>query len=146
MMLAFHLYLLPPTRGFMEQTILIIDDSEDDIILMQMVLEKIKAQVRTETALSGEQGLALLRHGHPLPSLVLLDLKMPGIDGFDILRAMRNNDRLRHIPVIVMTHSNLSSDEEACFLAGANSFLHKSVDFNRFAVEIQKELKRWMRS
>ena len=73
----------------MEHKILIIDDSEDDILLTQMVLAKMGFEIRTESALSGEQGLAALKGVGPLPSLVLLDLKMPGRDGLDVLRAMR---------------------------------------------------------
>lgn len=124
----------------MKRTVLIIDDSEDDILLTQMVLAKIGLEIRTESALSGGQGLALLGDGRPLPSLVLLDLKMPGMGGLDVLRAIRSNERLRGIPVIVVTHSDLESDRDSCYDAGANSFLHKSVDMDRFAVEIREEL------
>ena len=102
-------------------------------------------KIRTESALSGEQGLALLKSGGPVPSLVLLDLKMPGRDGLDVLRAIRSDDRLRGIPVIVVTHSDLESDKKACYDAGANGFLHKSVDMDRFAVEIRKALGEWMK-
>ncbi|MGC1454459.1 MAG: response regulator [Nitrospirota bacterium] len=129
----------------MEHKILIIDDSEDDILLTQMVLAKLGLKIRTEPALSGELGLAILKGGGPLPSLVLLDLKMPGLDGLDVLREIRSDDRLRGIPVIVVTHSDLESDREACYDAGANGFLHKSVDMDRFAVEIRKALEEWMK-
>ncbi len=129
----------------MERTVLIIDDSEDDILLTQRVLAKIGQQIRTEAALNGEQGLALLREKTALPSLVLLDLKMPGMDGLDVLRVMRSDERLRRIPVIVVTHSDLESDREASSRAGANSFLNKSVDLDRFAFEIRSELEKWMK-
>jgi len=129
----------------MEHKILIIDDSEDDILLTQMVLAKMRLEIRTESALSGEKGLALLKGGGPLPSLVLLDLKMPGRDGLDVLREIRSDDRLRGIPVIVVTHSELESDREACYDADANGFLHKSVDLDRFSAEIRKALEKWMK-
>jgi CheY-like chemotaxis protein len=129
----------------MEHKILIIDDSEDDMLLTQMVLAKMGLDIRTESALSGEQGLALLKGGGPLPLLVLLDLKMPGRDGLDVLREIRSEDRLRGIPVIVVTHSDLESDKKACYDAGANGFLHKSVDMDRFSVKIRTVLEEWMK-
>ncbi len=129
----------------MERTVLIIDDSEDDILLTRRVLAKIGRRIRTEAALNGERGLTLLREETALPSLVLLDLKMPGMDGLDVLRAIRSDERLRRIPVIVVTHSDLESDREASSKAGANSFLHKSVDLDRFAGELRKELERWLK-
>ncbi len=128
----------------MDQTILIIDDSEDDILLTQMVLNKIGRQIATASALSGAEGLALLRGGGSLPALVLLDLKMPGMEGVEVLRAIRGDRHLRRIPVIIMTHSELDSDREAAFQAGANSFLHKSVDLDRFREALKRELEGWM--
>ncbi len=127
----------------MEKKILIIDDSEDDILLTQMVLTKMGQNIRTESALSGEAGLALLRNGAAPPSLILLDLKMPGMDGLDVLQTIRGDERLHSIPVVIVTHSDLESDKEVCSKAGANSYLIKSVDLDRFAAELQKELERW---
>ncbi len=128
------------------KSILIIDDSEDDILLTKMVLAKIDRDLRTDTALSGEAGLALLRGSAALPSLVLLDLKMPKLDGLDVLREIRNDVRLRGIPVVIVTHSDLESDREASYKAGANSFLNKSVDLNIFAKNIRAELEKWVKA
>ena len=124
--------------------ILIIDDSEDDILLTKMVLAKISRELHTESALSGEAGLAVLRDGSALPALILLDLKMPGMDGLDVLRELRLDGRLRLIPVIIVTHSDLESDKEASFKNGANSFLNKSVDLDQFTMHIRNELKKWL--
>jgi two-component system response regulator len=124
--------------------ILVIDDSEDDILLTQMVLKKIRGDIEVEAALSGAAGLAFLRGGEALPALILLDLKIPGMDGLHILRAIRADERLCRISVVVLTHSDLESDKEASFTSGASGFLNKSVDLNQFAEEIRKELERWM--
>ncbi len=129
----------------MEQTVLIIDDSEDDVVLTQMVLRKIARQFKTESAPSGAEGLAILRSGMSLPAAILLDLKMPGMDGVEVLRAIRSDEHLRGIVVIVVTHSDLASDRESALKAGANSFLHKSVDLDHFARDIKLELERWVR-
>ena len=127
----------------MAHKILIIDDSEDDVLLTKMVLSKLGWSIRTEFALSGEEGLAFLRDGTELP-LVLLDLKMPGMDGIDVLRAIRADERLYPIPVIIVTHSDLESDREASYQSGANSFLNKSVDLGQFTQNIRSELEKWV--
>ncbi len=128
----------------MEQKILIIDDSEDDILLTKMVLSKLGRKIRAECASSGEEGLASLRSEAELPALVLLDLKMPGMDGLDVLRAIRADARLCPVPVIVVTHSDLESDREASYKNGANSYLNKSVDLDHFAIDIRNELAKWV--
>lgn len=125
--------------------ILIIDDSEDDILLTRMVLAKINGSIKVETALSGEAGLAFLRSEDCPPALVLLDLKMPGMDGLNVLCAIRADERLRSIPVIIVTHSDLESDKDACCKNGANSFLSKSVDLDQFKENIRNELERWIK-
>ncbi len=125
-------------------TILIIDDSEDDILLTQMVIRKMNRDIRVESALSGRQGIEMLRYRPDLPSLVLLDLKMPGMDGLDVLRIMRADDRLAAVPVVMVTHSDLESDRAAASTAGASSFLKKSIDLDRFTEELRKELAKWL--
>lgn len=124
--------------------ILVIDDSEDDVLLTQMVLRKIRGNFKVEAALSGSAGLAFLRGGDSLPTLILLDLKMPGMGGLDILRAIRADERLCRIPVVVLTHSDLESDREAAYGNGANSFLNKCVDLDQFTEKIRSELERWI--
>ena len=124
--------------------ILIIDDSEDDVLLTQMVLTKIRENIKVEAAFSGVAGLAFLRGGDSLPTLILLDLKMPGMDGLNTLRAIRTDERLCRIPVVVLTHSDLESDREASYKSGANSFLNKSVDLDQFTEKIRNELERWI--
>ena len=128
----------------MQQKILIIDDSEDDILLTQMVLRKIRTNIKVEAALSGAEGLVFLRSGNALPSLILLDLKMPGMDGLNLLRAIRADERLCRIPVVVLTHSDLESDKEASYEKGASGFLNKSVNLDQFREMMRNELARWM--
>ena len=128
----------------MEPTILIIDDSEDDLLLTKMVLTKIRGKIKVDAARDGEEGLALLRSGAELPALILLDLKMPRMGGLDVLHAIRADERLRHTPVIIVTHSDLESDKEASYKSGANSYLNKSVDLDQFMKHIRSELEKWI--
>jgi len=128
----------------MQPVILIMDDNEDDALLTKLVLSKMKWGFKTEVALSGEAGLALIQGGNLRPNLILLDLKMPGMDGIEVLRTLRGDKRLSSIPVVIVTHSGLKSDEQACVNAGANSYLHKSTDINQFKKELECILICWL--
>jgi len=128
----------------MQPTILIIDDSEDDVLLMKLALSKTGRDLRMEVALSGAAGLELIQGGKTPPKLILLDLKMPGMDGIEILQRIRGEKNLSGIPVIVVTHSALRSDEEAAIKAGADKFLQKATDLNKFKKDIACVLDRWL--
>ena len=125
----------------MELTVLIIDDNDDEILMTKFILTKINQNVRTHAALSGEAGLALLHGLTTLPSLILLDLKMPKLDGLEVLRVMQENEHLRRIPVVIFTHSKLESDEQLAIKAGACSFLHKSTDLDQYKQDLKRILE-----
>ena len=118
-------------------TILIIDDNIDDVEITKRTLARINRELKVETALRGEAALELLRREDALPSLILLDLKMPGMSGFDVLRKIRADERMKHIPVIIVTSSSLEADEKAGYEAGADAFLHKAFDIDLFSSELK---------
>jgi CheY-like chemotaxis protein len=129
----------------MEDVIMIIDDNRDDIEITRLALEDIGRQEKVEAAINGGQALRRLREGENLPRLILLDLKMPGMSGFDCLREIRADERLRPIPVIVVTSSSLQSDRQEAYEAGANSFLYKTIDIDRFGTALDAELRRFLK-
>jgi CheY-like chemotaxis protein len=116
----------------MEQTLLIIDDDENDVLLTKSIISKIGMGIRIEVASSGEEGLARLREGTIPPTLILLDVKMPGISGIDVLRKIRKDKRLDPIPVVIITHSILDNDLVTSYKSGANSILLKTGDTDEF--------------
>ncbi len=128
----------------MQKRIFIIDDSDDDVVLTKTVLSKINPDIITEVAMSGDDGLAVLRSGKDLPSLILLDLKMPGMDGIEVLQNIRAENRLHNIPVIILTNSRLESDRQASFKAGANGFLQKASSIEQFKIDMAGVLKQWL--
>jgi CheY-like chemotaxis protein len=128
----------------LQPTILIIDDGEDDVLLMKIVLSRIRRDLKTEVALSGEAGLALLRRGEASPQLILLDLKMPNMSGIEVLQKIRGDAGLRGIPVVMITNSTLESDKMAAVEAGADSFLHKATDLDQFRKDMERILARWL--
>ncbi len=128
----------------MASTVLIIDDNQDDILITKRVFSKIAPDIMTEAALSGEAGLALLRCEKIRPTFILLDLKMPGMGGLDALRQMRLDDRLKTIPVVIVTSSTLESDEKEAYAAGADSFINKAFDIEQFSSDMTQVLKRYL--
>lgn len=118
-------------------TVLVVDDNPDEFVLTRMVLAKIDRGIRVETVSQGQEALAWLEAAAQLPSLILLDIKRPGISGLDTLRAIRAAERLRTIPVIMFTSSSMNSDESAAYAAGANGFLHKGVDIKRYMEQLK---------
>lgn len=126
-----------------QSKILIIDDSEDDILLTKSVLAKIRSTLNVEIARDGKEGLALIRFGTERPALILLDLKMPCMDGFDVLREIRKDAGLSSTPVIVISHSDLESDRADSFKYGANGFLNKSVNLDQFKKDVEAALECW---
>jgi two-component system response regulator len=129
----------------MRQTVLIIDDSQDDILITKRILSKVSPQTRVEAVLSGKAGLEFLRDGKALPALILLDLKMPGMSGFDTLREIRSDEKLKKIPVIVVTSSALESDMKEAYASGADNFLHKAFNIEQFSEDIKNALEFWLK-
>ena len=97
-----------------------------------------------EVARDGDEALAWLQRwedGHELPLVVLLDLKLPRVDGLEVLRRLRTSKVSRNVPVVVLTSSNVESDIRAAYDAGASSYIVKPVNFEKFVdVATQIEL------
>ena len=129
-----------------EHTILIVDDNPDDIEIARIILRRMGSALKVEEATSGEAALKHLMGENALPSMILLDIKMPGMSGLDTLRRIRADDRLKAIPVIVVTSSALESDKKEAYAAGADNFLHKSIDLEWFSREVESLLKRYLKN
>ena len=130
--------------------ILIVEDREDDILLICKAFERAGAKTPLQLVRSGEEAVAYLqgegkysnRAEYPLPALVLLDLKMPGMDGFELLTWIRQRDDIRGLPVVVLTSSSEMRDVNRAYSLGANSFFVKELDFQG-AVDFSKLLENY---
>jgi CheY-like chemotaxis protein len=113
--------------------LLLVEDDENDVFFLRRALQSAGANVQLHVAADGRQALDYLhgRNGfedrslHPLPALVLLDLKVPYVSGLDVLRQIRADAKLRKLIVVVFTSSSLDSDVVQAYEIGANSFLVK---------------------
>ncbi len=128
----------------MGRKLLIIDDDENDVLIMKSILSRIEPEVMVEVASSGKEGLARLRERTFSPALILLDVKMPGMSGIDVLRKIRNDKRLSPIPVVIVTDSILKNDLVESYKSGANSILLKTGDTDQFRRCISNLIERFM--
>ncbi|MEI6329492.1 MAG: response regulator [Pseudanabaena sp.] len=125
--------------------ILLVEDDPNDIELIQIALEQYNFINKIDIVTDGEQAVHYLfgRDGQPptqpLPRLVLLDLKLPKINGLEILAMIRNSPRTRNLVVVVMTSSAENNDIKACYDLGVNSFIVKPLDFQQF-VEVSRQV------
>jgi CheY-like chemotaxis protein len=134
-----------PGDGRME-TVVIVDDDEADIILTRRVIEATWPQVRTQAVKSGEALIRYLqgedefadREKYPYPTFLLLDLKMPGMHGFDVLRWLTLHPPHNLIPVVVLTASGQVSTAHLAYQLGARSFLTKPLAAGEFKNMIGK--------
>jgi two-component system response regulator len=127
--------------------ILLVEDNPDDVELTLRAFEKSRVANRIVVVGDGEAALDHLfatgAHAGRLPDedpeVVLLDLKLPKVDGLEVLRRMRADARTRRLPVVVLTSSNEERDLVRSYDLGANSFVRKPVDFAQF-VEAARQL------
>ncbi len=129
----------------MRRFILIVDDNPDDIEITRLVLVKAASDITVQSAESGEKAMQLLRESRDLPSLMFVDLKMCGMSGIDVVRQVRADERMKHIPLIILTNSSLESDMQRAYDAGASSFIHKAFDMEKFSREIRDHLGCWLK-
>ncbi len=119
--------------------ILLVDDSEADIALTLRALDQHRLANKVVVARDGVEALALLFPDPPvapapmLPRVILLDLKMPRLSGLEVLQRLKQDERTRAIPVVVLTSSNQEPDIAACYQLGVNSYIVKPVEFESFA-------------
>jgi CheY-like chemotaxis protein len=131
--------------------ILLVDDNPMDVALTLDAFKEAKLRNKVNVVQSGEEALDYVfgrnkfidRSVYPQPSLILLDLKMPGIDGFEVLRQIKGTEKLKRIPVIILTSSQEEGDRALSYDIGANSYLMKPVAFNGFAEVIKRIDDYW---
>jgi len=132
------------------KTILLIEDSPDDVALTEAAFARLGLAHRLIVASDGESALDLLvprTQGNgpsELPDLVLLDLKLPGMDGFEVLRRVRGDARASLLPVVVLTSSVEERDVSTSYRLGANSYIRKPIDFDEFVPIAAQILRYWL--
>lgn len=135
-----------------DKVILLVEDNPSDIGLTQRAFQKNGISNKLVLAEDGQEALDYLfgtgahagRNMDEMPMVILLDLKLPRIDGLEVLRRLRADSRTRRIPVVILTSSSEERDIAAGYDLGTNSYIRKPVDFHQFADVIKQLGMYWL--
>jgi CheY-like chemotaxis protein len=135
-----------------EKAILLVDDSEDDVLMFKRAYKEVGISKTLRVAYTGDEAIAYLagegkfsnREDYPFPDLVLLDLKMPGKTGFDVLRWMRSEPTTKDLRVIVMTGSEDTAAVNRAYKMGATSFIVKSATPEELVRQLREVKNHWL--
>jgi len=122
--------------------ILLVEDNPNDLELAMHAFARHNLANTVEIARDGQEALDYLlgsdgRAPAPLPKLILLDLKLPKVDGLEVLRRLRAEDRLRLVPIVALTTSRQERDVIESYSLGVNSYIVKPIDFDKFVDTVQ---------
>jgi len=135
----------------MSNTVLWVEDDADDVLLIGRAIRKAGLD-QPALARDGREAVAYLsgsgefadREAHPFPSLILLDLKLPKMSGFEVLQWIRERPELRRIPVVMFTSSKEKADVDRAYDLGANAYLLKSVDHEDLVQALTRVREFWL--
>lgn len=133
-------------------TILHVEDDPNDVVLLEHACRKAGVEWEIKRVADGEEAIAYLsgreqfadRRNYPLPRLILLDLKMPHLSGFDVLQWRRENDRVKVVPVVILSSSNHDVDLTRAYELGVNSYLIKPVSFDALVGIVKALSDYWL--
>ena len=129
------------------QPILLVEDNPVDLDLTLRALKSQKLENQIFTARDGEEAIAYIEKwekGDPRPVVILLDLKMPKVNGLEVLKEIKSHPVFKTIPVVVLTTSSETSDVREAYQLGANSYIVKPVDFEKF-LDVAKQIDLYWR-
>jgi two-component system, response regulator len=134
------------------KTILLVDDNENDVFLTQRALKKNNIANEVVVASDGQEALDYLygngkyagRDLTQMPVVTLLDLKMPRVDGFEVLKQVRANSKTKHLPIVILTASKEDIDIVKGYTQGCNAYVTKPVDFDQFAEAVRQLGLFWL--
>jgi CheY-like chemotaxis protein len=139
------------TAGSFPREILTVEDNPGDVLLMEVVLGDLQLPARLSAVGAGDEAVDFLfrRGDHaeaPVPDLVLLDLNLPRRDGWSVLAEIKGDERLRKIPVVVLTSSAAEHDLRRAWNNHANAVLTKPAGYDDYFQMLQKALEFWLES
>jgi CheY-like chemotaxis protein len=127
--------------------ILLVDDSQVDVDLTLLALSRINFTKPVQIARDGAETLEIIKkwdEGASMPKLILLDIKLPKVSGLEVLKILKSSKINRHIPVVMLTSSNNDADIRTAYEYGANSYITKPVDFDKFIVLTKALCDYWI--
>ncbi|MBO6605699.1 response regulator [Psychroserpens sp.] len=123
--------------------ILLIEDDTIEVMKLNRATSSLNMNHQIIEAKNGEVALELLKDHSALPDIILLDLNMPKINGIEFLRILKNDDRLKYIPTIILTTSNNQKDLLECYKIGIAGYVLKPLKYEEYVSKIEKLLAYW---
>ncbi len=131
--------------------ILVVEDDPNDVKLMQASISSTKAKLKLVFVNNGEEALdyLLYKNTHfgrtdPDPNLIILDINIPLLDGFDVLKKIKSDNHLKSIPVVAFTSSSYDLDITKCYNLGINSYVVKPMDFVNYKKTVSQMINFWV--
>ena len=133
-----------PLQGTTPVSVLLVEDDPGDVLMTREAFDDFTVDNTLHVVCDGVEAMAFLRREAPYedattPDLVLLDLNLPRMDGLEVLSAIKNDEALRQIPVVVLTTSEAEEDVRRSYQLHANAYVTKPVDFDRF-IEVVRQI------
>ena len=122
----------------MGNKILYIEDNEQNLYLVKFILERNGYEV--SSAADGQEGIGLAARNRP--DLVLLDIQLPGMDGYAVARALRDNPELSAIPIVAVTSYAMAGDREKALRAGCSGYIEKPINPDTFLQQVESHLRQ----
>jgi len=130
-----------------DMRILLVDDNPDDLALEKRAIRRAVPEAELLEAHDGQQALHMLigpeAREDERPALIFLDLKMPRVNGIEVLTQLRQEQSFQRTPIVVLTSSDEEADLDACYRAGVNSYIRKPVEFEEFVDEVGHAARYW---
>jgi CheY-like chemotaxis protein len=134
------------------ELLLVVEDSNDDFKMLQRLMQRMEVRNPIIRCVNGDEALDFLyQEGSykdtedvPKPSVILLDLNLPGLDGRDVLERLKQDGSLKEIPIVVFTTSSSPKDVEFCYQKGANGYLVKPMDADELQRTVQAFVDYWL--
>ena len=130
------------TRAHASTRVLLVEDSDDDVLVVRRAFERLRLPHELVVRQSGEDALEYVRTAAPPPALILLDLNLPGLSGFEVLRRLRQEGHV--MPVTVLSASARDADVMEAYRLGANHYLVKPLEFEHFASMLRRWSEYWL--
>ncbi|MGA2657610.1 MAG: response regulator [Verrucomicrobiota bacterium] len=135
-----------------QATVLYVEDEEFDVMFMHKAFERMGLKGSLKVVADGQQAIDYMagngayadRREHPLPAVVLLDLKLPVVSGFEVLEWLRQQPELKNLPVVVFSSSDQPEDQAMASQLGANDFVQKPSSALEFPKVVERLRQRWM--
>lgn len=133
--------------------ILMVEDNPNDVVITGQALARSQVPHRLWVSRDGQEALDFLHRRDnfsdpqrsPRPDLILLDLNLPRLDGFEVLRSVKSDPSFRRIPIIILTTSEREEDITQAYLLGANTYIAKPLEFEQFQHDIRTVYEYWCR-